>query len=356
MLGHDPADYIGKKVKVRHYGRKIKYRVTEEMVEAVQVAIDYINGLSQEFYWLTGDFWMRTEVRVSLKPFKMAKSGQVDIAIQGGTDLEIIDYKHGVGVTVSANQNTQLMIYALGILYEHDKRQAAGSMLPDLRTVTLTIIQPRAFAGRVPVRQHRMTVKELYKWRDKILLPGIKRAKRKKARLKARPSACQFCPAAHKCPELKRKASRLAVSDFADDVDLEDRVWAMLNAKLIRKWLSSVETYVYEQMMAGDRNYGDYLKLVKKITHRKFRDDKVRPGSKAHRMIGKDLFARKVALTMSEVQKRVAGALGAGASSREVKRFMEKITYKPAAGLTVVPADNPRRPELPPSDFSEFVE
>ena len=50
--------------------------------------------------------------------------------------LQVIDYKHGVGVLVSAEKNSQMMCYALGTLELFDG-------LYDIREISMTIFQPR---------------------------------------------------------------------------------------------------------------------------------------------------------------------------------------------------------------------
>ena len=50
--------------------------------------------------------------------------------------LQIIDYKHGPGVLVSAEKNPQMMCYALGVLELFDG-------IYDINSIQMIIFQPR---------------------------------------------------------------------------------------------------------------------------------------------------------------------------------------------------------------------
>ncbi|WP_192803536.1 DUF2800 domain-containing protein, partial [Streptococcus agalactiae] len=62
--------------------------------------------------------------------------GTGDCLIVADGLLQVIDYKHGLGVLVNADHNPQMMCYALGALEMFDD-------LYDFDKVTMTIFQPR---------------------------------------------------------------------------------------------------------------------------------------------------------------------------------------------------------------------
>lgn len=96
---------------------------------ALDIAIEYV----QDKMLLNPDASILLEKYVTPISNKDC-GGTVDIAILTKRELEIIDYKHGRGVYVSPDWNTQLLTYALGILNETDRI---------FDRVKLTIIQPR---------------------------------------------------------------------------------------------------------------------------------------------------------------------------------------------------------------------
>ncbi|RCK10967.1 DUF2800 domain-containing protein [Bacillus licheniformis] len=67
--------------------------------------------------------------------FKAPELLSEEVAI-GDNVMEIIDLKYGKGVPVSAQENTQMRLYALGAINQF-------GMLYDIETVRMTIIQPR---------------------------------------------------------------------------------------------------------------------------------------------------------------------------------------------------------------------
>lgn len=84
--------------------------------------------------------------------------GTVDsIVIAGGT-LQIIDFKYGLGVLVSAEEKPQMMCYALGALELFDD-------IYDISTVRMTIYQPR----QDNFSAYKLSKENLFRWAEEIL-------------------------------------------------------------------------------------------------------------------------------------------------------------------------------------------
>lgn len=81
------------------------------------------------------------------------------ILISDGT-MHVIDYKHGLGILVSAEDNPQMKCYALGALELFDD-------IYDIDTVSMTIYQPR----RQNVSTYEVSKDDLYQWADEVLKP-----------------------------------------------------------------------------------------------------------------------------------------------------------------------------------------
>lgn len=86
--------------------------------------------------------------------------GTGDCLIVADKLLHIIDLKYGQGVLVNAEENPQMMLYALGALRIFD-------CLYDIETVSMTIYQPR----RENVSTWVISVAELRDWAEKTLKP-----------------------------------------------------------------------------------------------------------------------------------------------------------------------------------------
>ncbi len=76
------------------------------------------------------------EQRVDFSRWVRDGFGTGDCVLIADGALNIVDYKHGKGVEVSADHNPQMMLYALGALEIFDA-------LYDIDTVTMTIYQPQ---------------------------------------------------------------------------------------------------------------------------------------------------------------------------------------------------------------------
>ena len=100
--------------------------------------------------------------------------GTGDCVIVSDGLLHIIDYKHGLGVLVSAEKNSQLSCYALGALDLFDG-------IYDIAQVSLTIYQPR----RENVSTYTMSREELLAWAKTVLAPAAKLAYEGKGEFKA---------------------------------------------------------------------------------------------------------------------------------------------------------------------------
>lgn len=91
--------------------------------------------------------------------------GTGDCVIVADEVLQIIDYKHGLGVLVSAGDeehggNSQMMCYALGAL------EAFGDIY-DINQIKMTLFQPR----RDNVSTYTISKDDLLKWADEVLAP-----------------------------------------------------------------------------------------------------------------------------------------------------------------------------------------
>lgn len=98
-----------------------------------------------------------------------------------------LNYKHGVGVLVSAEKNPQMMCYALGALELFDG-------LYDIKEVHMTIFQPR----RENVSTCAMAKEELLAWAEEVLKPTAALAYEGKGEFKAG-EHCRFCKVKAAC-------------------------------------------------------------------------------------------------------------------------------------------------------------
>ena len=83
----------------------------------------------------TPDAKLLVEVRLDLRKYIPDAFGTSDAVIIADDVIEVIDFKYGKGVKVSAVENEQMKIYALGALEEFGFDY-------NINDVTMTIVQP----------------------------------------------------------------------------------------------------------------------------------------------------------------------------------------------------------------------
>lgn len=173
--------------------------------EMLRTAEQYVDVLREEAAGLGKDVspYVAFEISVDLSEWVPEGHGQLDNTIFGGDTLFINDYKHGKGVRVSAANNPQMRLYALGALAMY--RPIFGDAI---RKVCMTIIQPRL--SDEPDREI-LTVEELTAWGEAI--------KATAAEAFAGPGKfspgehCRFCKGRAVCRA--RAEQNTALADFA---------------------------------------------------------------------------------------------------------------------------------------------
>lgn len=106
----------------------------EEMLRTAEAYVGYLTEKAMQY-----DFapHVALEVKVNLTDYIPEGFGTCDCIMIGGDTLHITDYKHGKGVKVSAVDNPQMQLYALGALRlykpvygDRIKRVSMGGYLP----------------------------------------------------------------------------------------------------------------------------------------------------------------------------------------------------------------------------------
>ena len=242
-----------------------------EMKMILQPYVDYVFEEYAAQVHEDGAAQLMTEERVDLTEYIPGGFGTSDVVILRQGRLHIIDLKYGKGVAVSAEDNPQLKLYALGTLARFD-------MLYDIEDVVMTIYQPRLDN----VSTDTIKAKDLYAWGEEVIKPGAQLALSEDAPVHAG-DWCQFCPARYDCKERARDAMELQkylgqmvlspeeiaeilgkidrLTKFAEDIkdsaltkalDGEEIPgWKVVEGRSIRKYVGSEEEIVRQCEGAG---------------------------------------------------------------------------------------------------------
>lgn len=212
--------------------------------------------------------------------------GTSDAVILAPDELQVHDLKYGMGVRVDAEDNEQLLIYALGA-------QAAFDFVHDFTQVRLVIHQPRLDH----VSEWVVTVDELNAFAKELRMHAkwaldIKASEFGVPADQLNPSedACRFCKAKPSCPALRdkvastvQKGTPAEADDFVDlSADPADKgeIFALPAADLgasmamvglVEDWCKAIRAETETRLLKGDPVPG--FKLVQgRRGHRKWSD------------------------------------------------------------------------------------
>jgi hypothetical protein len=274
------------------------------------------------------------EQKVDFSPWVPEGFGTCDCIIIQDETLIIIDYKYGQGVPVSAVDNPQMKLYALGALNDY-------GFACDVKQVEMHIFQPRLDS----ISDDSLTADELLEWAEKTVKPTAEKAFKGKGNYSAG-EQCRFCPHAGRCRKLKTVCTeyvethdlRVGVPVLADFEIAE----ALKMEPLITLWLRKIKEQAFNMLMDGGTVPG--YKLVEgKQGNRKWSDEiKVADVLKANGYSLDDITETKL-LSPSAMDK----ALGKKRAAELLEGLIERAPGQP----TVVPETDKRPPYNRADDF-----
>lgn len=175
------------------------------MVKHCMEYVDYCIGLYNELSLKHNGASLLVESEVSLDKYIPESFGTSDCIIISGNELHIIDLKYGMGVAVSAKDNTQLQLYGLGAYEKYN-------LIYDIDEVSMHIVQPRLHS----ISTQTKTITQLDEWAREYVMARAMKAW-EQAQLdynqprEYHPSdvACRFCPIKAEC---KKRAMNILES------------------------------------------------------------------------------------------------------------------------------------------------
>jgi len=257
--------------------------------------------------------------------------GTADCILIADGVLNIVDYKHGKGVEVSAVANPQMMLYALGALEIFDG-------IYDIDEVCMTIFQPR----KSNVSVYGMAKEALLEWAQSELAGKAELAFAGQGDFQCG-EWCRFCKAKAECRERAAANLELARYEFQTPALLEDDEIADILGKVdaLVAWATDVKEYALQQAVSGKEWSG--WKLVEGRSNRKYTNDAIVAATVER--AGFDPYERKL-LGITAMQK----VLGKTRFEELLAPYIEKPQGKP----TLVP-ESDRRPAMntAKNDFME---
>lgn len=232
-----------------------------EMEECAEGYATYILELVEKAKETCSDPVVMVEQRVDFSRYVPEGFGTADCIIIADKILNIVDYKHGKGVEVSAENNPQMKLYALGALELFD-------CLYDISKVQMTIFQPRLSNVSVFV----MDKADLLNWANDELTTKAELAFEGKGELCCG-EWCKFCKAKSNCKERARVNMEMAQYEFRKSSLLTDEEVVDILSKVdeLTAWASDVKNFALEQAVRGKQWPG--WKVVEGRSNRKYTDE-----------------------------------------------------------------------------------
>jgi len=257
--------------KLRHHYNQIGYEEYQREYEIIK-ATPYYNEEFEEYvdnYVL----YVRSQIgegdrplfeqRVDYSDWAPDGFGTADVVVLSQRKVRVIDLKFGKGIPVSAKDNSQLRLYALGAWSKFKEEY------PDIKEVEYTIVQPRLDS----ITTDQTSITRLVDWANYFVKPKAK---------KAWAGSGEFVAGDH-CGFCRAKATCRARSDFVNEIaSLEFREPALLNDEEIevvfsrsghlKSYVSDLEAFFTERAISTGNTPRGY-KLAPSKTNRKISDE-----------------------------------------------------------------------------------
>lgn len=237
------------------------------------------------------------EERLDFSDWVPGGFGTGDAVIIADGTCHIIDLKYGQGVPVSAVDNPQCRLYALGAISIYE-------MIYDFDKVIVHIFQPRVNS----ISTEELTVEELLNWGETIVRPAAELADAGQGKFNPGEKQCQWCLAQKTCKARARSNLEKFVNNN-DDVGLiqKKEIETILPyIKEMKAWCNDLESYALDQMLKGveyqgfklvegraNRTIVDEELLISKLHENGYTDDqikKLRSLTDLEKLVGKKNF------------------------------------------------------------------
>ena len=354
--GNDTDAYLGRLIDVDGN----EFEVDVEMAGHVQTYVRTV----REYVGDDGQLLVEQRVEFSEYVGVLESFGTSDAVILKPRELQVHDLKYGKGVKVDAEENEQLMLYALGALREF-------GMLDDFERIVMVIHQPRLNH----VSEWAITVDELHAFATRAracaskvieivdteivgpedLAPGEKQ--------------CRFCKAKATCPALARQVEQTVGADFEDLEVTQTRVTLfkedaqfikptviadyLAQVDLIESWCKAVRAEAERRLLDGEDVPGFKLVEGRKGARKWTNEKDVEATLKSMRLKHEQMYDYSLISPTAAEKLAKADVLG----ERQWKRLQELITQ--SKGSPSVAPISDKRPALQitpvEDDFAELT-
>lgn len=342
--------------------------VDDEMVDAIQEYVDTVNGIKASMSdLLIVDIEQKLDFTdildiASVKDTPHADTdkfeafGTADAVIVGDGELQIHDLKYGKGVQVYAEENTQLLIYALAAYQNY-------SLCCEITKISVHIHQPR----RSHYSEYSVTPEELLAFGEKLKEKAIKaytvylNGPTNDDDFCAGESQCRFCKPAGFCEALAKKVTDTigvdfdAINDIGDVIidsvtvdSPEDLAVKYKALNTIKLWINAIDTRVNSLLQQGQKVPG-YKLVIGRQGNRAWRDvEEAENALKTFKLKEDERYTKKL-ISPTQALKLLKD------SPKRIAKLEGFIT-RPEGKPTVVPESDKRPAINIADDFNDLTQ
>lgn len=308
---------------------------SDEMEECSDAYVDFVMEQVEAAKQTCKDPIVLIEQRLDFTDYVPEGFGTGDCIIVSDGKLHIVDFKYGMGILVEAEENPQMMIYALGALGLYDA-------LYDIREVSMTIFQPR----RENISTWTIPVEQLRDWAENELKPKAQMAYNGEGEYLPG-EWCTFCRAAVRCRARAEEKLKLAQMEFKlppllTDAEIEEILLVLPD---LTKWANEITAYATDAAVSHGKEWRGF-KVVEGRSVRKYRDEE-KVAEAAMDAGYKDIYRRSL-ITMTEMQKLMG--------RKNFEAILGSLIYKPPGKPTLVPVTDKRPAMNVTNAMNEFNE
>ena len=308
----------------------------DAVAAAVAVAIDRVD----EAHARCADPVVMVEQRLDFSQWVPEGFGTGDLVIVTDDLVEVLDYKHGKGVTVEAEDNSQMRLYGLGAYAEL-------SHLYDIKRVRMTVLQPR----KQNFSSEELTIEDLLAWAETVVVPAARLAWEGKGNPAPGPHCTEgFCRARFQCAARANQSLELAKAEFAlrpPELLTDEQIATVLAiGDQVAKWIGDVQSFALKQAESGHQIPG--FKLVEGRSNRKYADQDAVAQALTSAGIPEAIIYERSLLGITAMEKVIG--------KKKFAELLDGLVVKPDGKPTLVP-EGDKRPALASaasaaSDFS----
>lgn len=324
------SSYADEGTKAHEYAEKLLRNEIDTVPEEFESVWTYVNYVRKQAKH--GALSIEERVEAAEGAF-----GTADAVIRLRRTIEVVDYKHGSGIPVEVEKNSQLMYYALGAYHQ--------TLDWDHKEFRITIVQPNCFHEKGPIRSYGFDIDELEAFQLE-LYKAIQATKAPDAPL-VPGEHCRFCPAAPECEALYDKALTVAKDAFDDVSSLTPKKLseALQLAETLKAFIHNVHEYAYEQAIKGVEIPG--YKIVLKVPRRKWTDEKELIEALEFLGIDESVYMERKIKTPAQVEKTLRKFIDPS--------ILDSFLIKESSGYALVEESN-KRPSIKEDLIAQFDE